>query len=104
MENTCNAILNKPKPKPKAEPPPNEEEKKKQANQNDEKKDDNMEGGGHEKATKPEEQNETKKADVDMEIDWFLCKGERVLKIILARPLGNFHHLHPKRCFAENFE
>lgn len=75
LEDTCYTILNKPKPKPKAEPPPppKEEEKKQDGADdsatNEEKMD--QDGGHAEKTTEQQggQDDEGKKVDPDMEID-----------------------------------
>ncbi|KAL9971514.1 hypothetical protein ACROYT_G017685 [Oculina patagonica] len=71
LEDTCYTILNKAKPKPKAEPPPppKEEEKKQEAegeSKNEEKMD---QGGGSTDKTNEQQGEEGKKLDPDMEID-----------------------------------
>lgn len=74
LEDTCYTILNKPKPKPKAEPPPppKEEEKKEEGTEEsttEEKMD--QEGEGVEKPSEDQNQEggEGTKPDTDMEID-----------------------------------
>lgn len=75
LEDTCYTILNSPKPKPKVEPPPPpKEEEKKQDGAEESTNEEKMEqdGGNAEKTTEQqgEQDDEGKKFDPDMDIDW----------------------------------
>ena len=74
LEDTCYTILNKPKPKPKAEPPPKDEEKKEETKpgeneKGEEKMDQDGEGGEKQSDQGKQGEEEGKTTDPDMEID-----------------------------------
>lgn len=85
FEDTCYTILNKAKPKPKAEPPPPpKEEEKKEEGTGDSTSEEKMDQEGENVEKPNEHQNqeggEETKPDADMEIDQlFLNNGLRAL-------------------------
>ncbi len=68
LKSNCDAILNKPKPKPKEEPPKDAETKAGEANASDA-KEEKMEDGTAPAGDAPNNDAGTGKPDIDMELD-----------------------------------